>query len=127
MYVFVISHNHFSYSFCALNTVLIYDAQLKPFMFMKDDFSALTSLPHYKKTGDPKYADLPLNALVSVFFTMNTYASTCVPPTPSSSKLSRQSEGDPQTLGGTSKATSQVLSLNLQFLVYHREMPEAED
>ena len=96
-------------------------------MFTKDDFSALTSLPRYKKMGDPKHADLPPNALVSVFFTMNTYASTRVPPTPSSSRSSKQSEGEPQTPGGTSKAASQVLSLNLQFLVYHGEMLEAED
>lgn len=96
-------------------------------MFTKKDFSALTSLPRYKKEGDPKLADLSPNALVSVFFTMNTYTSTRVPPTPSASRSSRQPEGDPQTPGGTSKAASQILSLNLQFLVYHGEMPEADE
>ena len=105
----------------SLCLVPIYDAQLKPFMFTKDDFSALTSLPRYKKMGDPKLADLSPSSLVSVFFTMNTYMSTRVPPTPSSSKSSWQ--GDSQTPGAASKAT---LSLNVQFLVYHGEMPEAD-
>ncbi|KAF8811493.1 hypothetical protein BYT27DRAFT_7208441 [Phlegmacium glaucopus] len=114
----------------------IYDAQLKPFMLTKANFVALPSLPRYKKAGDPKLADLSPNSLVSVFFTMNTYMSSRVPPTPTPSSSSRSRHGDPQTPGGsssssrsdsTSKVPSQVLSLNLQFLIYHGEMPDADE
>ncbi|KAF8803154.1 hypothetical protein BYT27DRAFT_7260466 [Phlegmacium glaucopus] len=114
----------------------IYDAQLKPFMFTKADFVALPSLPRYKKAGDPKLADLSPNSLVSVFFTMNTYMSSRVSPTPTPSSSSRSRHGDPQTPGGsssssrsdsTSKVPSQVLSLNLQFLIYHGEMPDVDE
>lgn len=98
-------------------------------MFTKDDFAALPSFPRYKKVGDPKNADVPANGLVSVFFGMNTYSSTRVPPTPGSSSRSYQNT-DPQTPGSSfhnDKASSQVLSLNLQFVVYHGQVPEPDE
>ena len=117
---------------CLEISVPIYDASSRPFMFTKEDFAALPSLPRYKREGDPKYADVPANGLVSVFFAMNTYASTRMPPTPGSSSRSRQ-VNDPQTpvASGSSshsdRASSQVLSLNLQFVIYHGQVPEGED
>jgi len=98
-------------------------------MFMKEDFAALPSFPRYKKEGDRKNADIPVNGLVSVFFGMNTYVSGRVPPTPGSSSRSY----DPQTpvasgsYSRNDKVSSQVLSLNLQFVIYHGQVPEPED
>ena len=101
-------------------------------MFTKDDFAALTSFPRYKREGDRKYAELPVNGLVSVFFGINTYTSTCVPPTPgSSSRYYQNNEPQSPVAGGSSsqndKASSQVLSLNLQFVIYHGQVPEPDD
>ena len=113
-------------------SVPIYDASSRPFMFTKEDFAALPSFPRYKRAGDRKYAEVPANGLVSVFFGLNTYASTRVPPTPGSSTSSYR-HNDPQTpvAGGSSsqndKASSQVLSLNLHFVIYHGQVPESED
>ncbi|KAF8969130.1 hypothetical protein BDZ97DRAFT_1754747 [Flammula alnicola] len=104
----------------------IYDARSQPFMFTKDDFATLPSLPRYKNSGDPKNADLPANGLVSVFFSMNTYASARVPPTPGSSSRSANDPQTPVATGSSSrsnassrsdsnfKVSSQVLFLNLQ-------------
>ena len=76
----------FSVSFIVLNLVPIYDARSSPFMFTKDDFTGLPSLPLFKRASEnQRIADLPPNALVTVFFTMNTYSTTRVPPTPSGS------------------------------------------
>ena len=111
-------------------SVPIYDASTRPFLFTKEDFTALPSFPRYKKAGDRKYADVPVNGLVSVFFGMNTYMSARVPPTPGSSSRSHH---DPQTPGASGsssnndKSSSQVLSLNLQFLIYHGQVLEAEE
>ena len=78
--------------------VPIYDASDRPFLFTKEDFAALLTFPRYKREGDRKYAEVPVNGLVSVFFGMNTYTSPCVPPTPGS--LSR-SYREPQTVRAT--------------------------
>jgi hypothetical protein len=127
-----------------LTPVPIYDAEARPFVFSKEDFVGLPLLPRFKKHGDPKQADLPPNALVTVFFTLNTYTSTRAPPTPSSLKMtSRGNDWAPVASGssqhddtyssakGTSArsdssnfGTSQVLSTNLQFLLYHGLIPE---
>lgn len=124
--------------------VPIYDASSHPFMFTKEDFIGLPTLPRFKKYGDPKHADLPPNALVTVFFTMNTYTSTRAPPTPSTLKISARSDGQPPVASGssyrdyspvkggqtdsTSKfGSSQVLSANFQFLLYHGQIPDEED
>lgn len=101
-------------------------------MFTKDDFVALPSFPRYKRAGDRKHAEVPPNGLISVFFGMNTHASTRVPPTPGSSTRSYRNN-DPQTpvAGGYSsqndKASSQVLSLNLHFVIYHGQAPEPDE
>jgi len=108
----------------------IYDASTRPFLFTKEDFAALPSFPRYKKSGDRKDAELPVNGLVSVFFGMNTYMSARVPPTPGSSSRSYH---DPQTPGSggstyhNDKASSQVLSLNLHFVIYHGQVPDADE
>ena len=119
---------------CLKISVPIYDASSRPFMFTKDDFAALLSFPRYKGAGDRKHAEVPANGLVSVFFGMNTYASTHVPPTPGSSTRSYQNNRDnPQTpVAGESssqsdKAPSQVLSLNLHFVIYHGQVPEPDE
>jgi hypothetical protein len=100
-------------------------------MFEKDDFSSLQSLPRYKKEGDRKLADLPLSTLVTVFFTMNAYSKTRPPPTPSTNY---QSTG-PRTPASSSgqgddhvpSASSQTLSLNVQFVIYHGLADDSED
>jgi len=126
-------------------TVPIYDACTHPFMFSREDFVGLTSLPRFKKYGDPKHADLPPNALVTVFFTLNTYTSTRAPPTPSThNTISARSDGQASIASGSSRrdntlsptrgastrsdniGTSQVLSLNLQFLLYHGLIPDED-
>src|ERR1700678_4626449 len=126
-------------------TVPIYDACTHPFMFSREDFVGLTSLPRFKKYGDPKQADLPPNALVTVFFSLNTYTSTRAPPTPSSHKMSARGDSQAPVASGSSRrdntyspakgnsaqsdnaskiGSSQVLSPNLQFLIYHGLIPE---
>ena len=110
--------------------VPIYDASDRPFLFTKEDFAALPTFPRYKREGDRKYAEVPVNGLVSVFFGMNTYMSPRVPPTPGSSSRSYREPQTPGAGGSSShndKASSQVLSLNLQFVIYHGQVPEAEE
>jgi hypothetical protein len=102
-------------------------------MFQKDDFAYLQSLPRYKKAGDRKPADLPLNALVTVFFTMSTYSKTRPPPTPGTN----YQPAGPRTPGPASSSgqgddhvpstSSQTLSLNVQFVVYHGQADDSED
>jgi hypothetical protein len=119
--------------------VPIYDAHSHPFVFSKEDFVHLPSLPRYKKHGDPKHGDLPPNALVTVFFSLNTYASTRPPPTPSSVKVSARSEsqapsrhdntfspGQGSSARGGDAAGCGIshLSLNLQFILYHGLIPD---
>ena len=123
--------------------VPIYDARSCHFVFSDNDLAGLPSLPRYKKHGDRKHANLPPNALVTVFFTLNTYTSTRAPPTPSV-KLARSNDQAPVAgssscrdgtyspakgsyaqSDGTSKfGMSQVLSPNLQFLLYHGQIPD---
>lgn len=112
--------------------VPIYDASSRPFMFTKEDFAALPTFPRYKREGDPKHAEVPANGLVSVFFGMNTYASTCVPPTPGSSSRTNEPHTPVRSADGSSshhdaKTPSQVLSLNLHFVVYHGQVPEPDE
>ena len=119
--------------------VPIYDAHSRSFMFTKEDFVGLPSFPRFKKPGDPKLADLPPNALVTVFFTMNTYLSTRAPPTPSSIKApvaSSSSQNNTSAKGSSTRAddpfvssssSTQVLSPNLQFLLYHGMIPDEAD
>lgn len=95
-------------------------------MFERDDFSSLQSLPRFKKTGDRKIADLPQNALVTVFFTMNAYSKTRPPQTPSATPrtpASSSGQGD-DNVPGTS---SQTLSLNVQFVIYHGQVDDSVD
>ena len=109
-------------------SVPIYDARSHPFEFSKKDFVGLPSLPRYKKHGDPKLADLPPNALVTVFFSLNTYTSSRAPPTPSTHKMMSWSDNRPPVASSSAHSddnsargsnshigTSQVLSTNLQF------------
>ena len=129
--------------FNCFSPVPIYDACSRHFMFSDKDLAGLPLLPHYKKHHDPKHADLPPNALVTVFFTLNTYTSTHAPPIPSV-KLARSNDQAPVVgsssrrdgtyspvkgsyvqSDGTSKfSMSQVLSPNLQFLLYHGQIPD---
>jgi hypothetical protein len=99
-------------------------------MFKKDDFASLQALPRFKKMGDPKIADLPPSSLVTVFFTMNAYSKARPPPTPGTSQTAglrtptgSSGQGD-DSFSGTS---SQTLSLNVQFVVYHGQVEEYED
>jgi hypothetical protein len=125
--------------------VPIYDGSSQPFLFTKEDFVGLPSLHRFKKHGDPKLADLPPNALVTVFFTLNSYTSTRAPPTPSTVKTWSRSDQDPVPSGSsqhdnpvayppskgssaqsdnTGFGSSQVLSPNLQFLLFHEVIPD---
>lgn len=114
------------------DSVPIYDASDKPFMFEKNDFASLQALPRFKKTGDRKLADLPPSSLVTVFFTMNAYSKTRAPPTPSSANI-RQSAGPctPSSSGQgdhpAPSTSSQTLSLNVQFVIYHGQADDAVD
>jgi hypothetical protein len=120
----------FTYSFRLKMLVPIYDASTRPFMFTKEDFASLPSFPRYKREGDRKHAEVPANGLVSVFFGMNTYTSNRVPPTPGSSTRSHQNNDPQSPVAGSSsksdKASSQVLSLNLHFVIYHGQVPEPD-
>ena len=117
--------------------VPIYDGHSDSFVFSKDDFVRLPLLPRFKKYGDPKHADLPPNALVTVFFTLNTYTSTRAPPTPSmtrnndqasfASGSSRRDDLVTDSDNAVRFGSSQVLSPNLQFLLYHGLIPDDMD
>ena len=117
--------------------VPIYDASSRTFAFSDEDFVGLPSLPRFKKHGDPKHADLPPNALVTVFFTMNTYTSSRAPPTPGSVRTLTRTDDHVSVASGSSLrdnpvahgdnarfGSSQVLSPNLQFLIYHGLIPD---
>ena len=113
-------------------TVPIYDASTRPFLFTEEDFAALPTFPRYARAGDRKYAEVPVNGLVSVFFGMNTYMNSRVPPTPGSSSRSYHDPQTPVASGSGSssrndKASSQVLSLNLHFVIYHGQIPEDDE
>ena len=90
--------------------VPIYDASNMPFLFQQEDFVNMPNLPLYHNRG--KISDLPVDSLVSVFFSMS-YAKK----TGSSSTTS--------SAAGTSKTTSNsptfkdVLSLNIQSIIYY--------
>ena len=133
----------FSVHLTVISPVPIYDACSSPFLFSKEDFVSLPSLPRFKRHGDPKLADLPPNALVTVFFTLNTYSSTRAPPTPSTHKMSARSESrddkapvasgsshspakgsSAQSHNVSKLGSSLVLSLNLQFLLHHGQIPD---
>lgn len=115
------------------DSVPIYDASGKPFMFEMNDFASLQALPRFKKAGDPKLADLPPSSLVTVFFTMNAYSKTRAPPTPSSANIrpsagpctpsSSSGQGDHPALS----TSSQTLSLNVQFVIYHGQAGDSVD
>jgi hypothetical protein len=85
--------------------VPIYDASNTPFLFQREDFVNMPNLPLYRSRGRP--SDLPVDSLVSVFFSMSSYAK-------------KTGSG----AAGTSKATSgsptfkDVLSLNIQSVIY---------
>lgn len=85
--------------------VPIYDASKKSFLFEREDFIGLPSLPLYKRFG--KVADLPVDSLVSVFFSMSSYA--------------KKTQGSSVTSSGAS--FNDVLSMNIQFVVYYGIIP----
>jgi hypothetical protein len=66
----------------------------------------MPSLPQYKRSG--KIADLPVDSIVSVFFSMSSYAKKM----PGSSIMSS---------GGAS--FNDVLSMNIQYVVYYGIIP----
>ena len=66
----------------------------------------MPSLPQYKRSG--KIADLPVDSVVSVFFSMSSYAKKI----PGSSTTSS---------GGAS--FNDVLSLNIQYVIYYGTIP----
>jgi hypothetical protein len=89
--------------------VPIYDASNAPFLFQREDFVNMPDLPLYRKRG--KVSDLPVDSLVSVFFSMSSYAKKSGSGYASSSKAS----GSP--------TFKDVLSLNIQFVVYYGTIP----
>jgi hypothetical protein len=87
-------------------SVPIYDASKKPFNFAREDFVGLPSLPLYKKSG--RIADLPVDALVSVFFAMSSYPK-------------RMPGSSAAPTGGAS--FNDVLSLNIHFVIFYGVIP----
>ena len=85
-------------------SVPIYDASQKPFLFRREDFVGMPSLPVYKVNGN--ISDLPVDSLVSVFFAMSSYsgkkASQVVPSAP---------------------LINDILSLNIHFVIYYGTIP----
>ena len=95
--------------------VPIYDASSTPFLFQREDFVNMPNLPLYHNRG--KISDLPVDSLVSVFFSMSSYAKKTDSSSTSSSKAA---SGSP--------TFKDVLSLNIQSVVYYGTVPsETED
>lgn len=92
--------------------VPIYDASDSPFLFQREDFINMPNLPLYRNNG--RASDLPVDSLVSVFFSMSSYA---------------KKTGSSAGAAGASKATSgsptfkDVVSLNIQSVVYYGTVP----
>ena len=97
---------------CLCGAVPIYDASNTPFLFQQEDFVNMPNLPLYRSRG--KISDLPVDSLVSVFFSMSSYT---------------KKTGSSSSAAGTSKAASgsptfkDVLSLNIQSVVYYGTVP----
>jgi len=89
--------------------VPIYDASEKPFLFGREDFIGLPSLPLYKRHGN--VADLPVDSVVSVFFAMSSY----------SKRIAGSSNTSSNTPSGA--LFNDVLSLNIHFVVYYGVIP----
>lgn len=85
------------------HSVPIYDASQKPFLFRQEDFVGIPSLPLYKREG--KIADLPVDAIVSVFFAMSSYP--------------KRAAGCPPTPSRSSASFNDILSLNIHFVIYY--------
>lgn len=106
-----------------LNQILvpIYDVSKTPFLFNRDDFITMQSLPRYRKYGARTPSDLPHQSLVTVFFTLNTY-----PKDYNSSAPSQYSTGGESSLLATPIPTNQnsVLSFNLHSVMYYGVVPE---
>lgn len=81
--------------------VPIYDASKTPFLFEREDFIGLPSLPLYKRSG--RVADLPVDSIVSVFFSMSSYT--------------------PKKNSGSSSSGASSMSMNIQFVVYYGTIP----
>ncbi|KDR71685.1 hypothetical protein GALMADRAFT_143490 [Galerina marginata CBS 339.88] len=93
------SHEWYSKAFPAVlsfgDDVPIYDVRESAFNFNKDEFDALQQFPLYRTRGSrPAPKDLPVNALVTVAHTIGSF------------------NGDGRTL----------LSLNVQFVLYHGDL-----
>ena len=88
-------------------SVPIYDASQKPFLFRREDFIGMPSLPLYKKYG--KIADLPVDSIVSVFFAMSSYPKRTVSSSPASLR--------------PSASFNDILSLNIHFVIYYGVIP----
>jgi hypothetical protein len=89
--------------------VPIYDASNTPFLFQREDFIGMPNLPLYRNRG--KISDLPVDSLVSVFFSMSSYAKKTGSTTSSSKAAS------------SSPTFKDVLSLNIQSVVYYGTVP----
>ena len=67
----------------------------------------MPSLPLYKKSG--KIADLPVDSIVSVFFSMSSYA--------------KKVPGSSSTTSSGGASFNDVLSLNIQFVLFYGVIP----
>ena len=90
--------------------VPIYDASNTPFLFQQEDFVNMPNLPLYRSKG--KISDLPVDSLVSVFFSMSSYAK----------RTGSSSTGATGTSKG-SPTFKDVLSLNIQSVIYYGTVP----
>jgi len=112
--------------FCidCLRPVPIYDARQMGFNFEQKDFDGVRALPLFKeKPAFASISDLPSQALVTVFYTANTYISK--------NQVKRDGQA-PQTPGASGAQelfgeSALVLSLNVQFVVLHGFVPEGDE
>jgi hypothetical protein len=96
--------------------VLIYDASNTPFLFQREDFVNMPNFPLYRSKG--KISDLPVDSLVSVFFSVSSYAKKTG--SGSTASTSKAASGSP--------TFRDVMSLNIQSVIYYGTVPsETED
>jgi hypothetical protein len=88
-------------------TVPIYDASKKAFLFGREDFVGMPSLPLYKRSG--KISDLPVDSVVSVFFAMSSYT--------------KKTPGSSSTTSLSGASVNDVLSLNIHFVIFYGVIP----
>lgn len=92
---------------------IYHDASNTLFLFQREDFVNMPNLPLYRSKG--KISDLPVDSLVSVFFSMSSYSKKTGSSSTSAASASKATSGSP--------TFKDVLSLNIQSVVYYGTIP----